>query len=131
MKTKNEKGFTVIELVIAIVVLTTLTVFFIIQKTDLESTYYDQQRKTAINAMYYSLTDVYFPEHGYYPSSIEENTLKALDPDMLTDPYGTPIYEENSEYRYEGLNCDGEGKCKQFKLTVELEKEPEFVKESE
>lgn len=147
MKAKDERGYTVIELVVVIVVLAVLAIFFIIQKDDLSTTYYDQQRKTAINAMYYSLTDVYFPEHGYYPTSIEEDTLKAIDPNLLIDIYGIPIYKtendsENTEedgteeeaqeceYKYEGLNCDGEGRCKQFKLSVELEKEPEFIKES-
>ena len=130
MKMKNEKGFTVIELVVFIVILTVLAVFFIIQKDDLDATYADREKKIAVNAMYYSLTDIYHPEHGYYPSSIDEATLKGIDPELLKDYSGVYIYEADSEYKYEGLDCDGEGKCKQFKLSVELEKEPEFIKES-
>lgn len=127
---KNEKGFTVIELIVAIVVLTVLAVFFVLQKADLDATYTDQHKKVAINAIYYSLTEVYHPENGYYPSKIEKDTLKAIDPDLLIDPYGTAIYEPDSEYKYEGLNCDGSGKCKQFKLSTDLEKESDFIKES-
>lgn len=127
---KNEKGFTAIELVIFIVVLVVLAVFFVIQKLDLDSTYADQHRKTAINAMYYSLTDVYLPEHGNYPSEIKEDTLKAIDPELLNDIFGVPIYESDSEYKYEGLNCDGSGKCAGFKLTAALEKEADYIIES-
>lgn len=127
---KNEKGFTAIELVVFIVVLAVLAAFFIIQKLDLDSTYADQHRKTAINAMYYSLTDVYFPGHNYYPSEIKEDTLKAIDPELLNDIFGVPIYESGSEYKYEGLDCDGAGKCAGFKLTADLEKEADYIVES-
>lgn len=128
---KNEKGFTVIELIVFIVILSVLAVFFILQKLDLDSTYADQHRKVAINAMYYSLTDVYHAEHGYYPSEIQEDTLKAIDPELLTDIMGVPIYESESEYKYEGLNCNGSGQCEQFKLTAQLEKESDFARESQ
>jgi len=127
---KNEKGFTAIELVIFIVILTILAVFFVLQKIDLDASYADQQRKVSINAMYYSLTDVYYVEHGYYPSEIEKDTLKAIDPELLYDVFGTPIYESGSEYIYQGLACNGSGQCENFKLTAQLEKEADFVKES-
>jgi type II secretory pathway pseudopilin PulG len=127
---KNEKGFTVIELIIFFVILVVLAVFFVIQKVDLESSFSDQQRKTAINAIYYSLTEVYQPEHGYYPATITEDTLKGIDPEQLYDSWDVLIGETDSEYRYEGLDCNGDGHCKDFKLTSELEKEDAYVLDS-
>jgi len=126
---RKEEGFTVIELVIFIVILVVLAVFFILQKIDLEATYDDQQRKTSINAMYYSLTEIYHPAHGYYPSEINEDSFKAVDPELLFDPFGIAIFEPDSEFSYQGLGCDGEGKCQQFRLSARLEKEDDYVKE--
>jgi type II secretory pathway pseudopilin PulG len=128
---KRQDGFTVIELVIFFVILVVLATFFIIQKFDLDSSYSDQTRKIAINSMYYSLSDVYYKEHGFYPNQIEEDTLKAVDPDLLTDPWGLTIGDPDSEYQYEGLDCDNNGQCQKFKLTADLEKEADYIKESE
>jgi len=105
-------------------------VFFVVQKVDLESTYDDQHRKTAINAMYYSLIEIYHPANGYYPSEITQDTFKAVDPDLFVDPLGVSIFEPDSEYRYQALGCDGEGRCQKFKLTASLEKEADYIKES-
>jgi type II secretory pathway pseudopilin PulG len=127
---KREDGFTVVELIIFFVILAVLTVFFVVQKMDLDASYTDQTRKTAINAMYYSLNDVYFKENGHFPLAIDENTLKAIDPELLNDPWGIPIGDPDSDYQYEGLNCDSEGRCQQFKLTADLEKEDDYVIES-
>jgi len=126
---KREEGFTAIELVIFIVILVVLAVFFVLQKIDLEATYDDQQRKTSINAMYYSLTEIYHPANGYYPSEVKGDTFKAVDPELLFDPLGIAIFESDSEFSYQGLNCDGEGRCQHFRLTARLEKEDDYVKE--
>ena len=80
--------------------------------------------------MYYSLTEVYHEQNGYYPSEIKEDTLKAIDKELLKDTFDVAIYEADSEYKYEGLDCNGQGQCAKFKLTAKLEKEADFVKES-
>ncbi|MDR1196975.1 MAG: type II secretion system GspH family protein [Candidatus Nomurabacteria bacterium] len=126
---KREDGFTVIELVIFFVILAVLAVFFVIQKLDLDASYKDQDRKIAVNAMYYSLTEVFYEENRYYPSEIEDDTLWAIDPELLYDPWGIFVGEADGDYRYEGLDCDNNGRCKKFKLTAELEKEAEYVRE--
>lgn len=130
-KISREDGFTVIEIVIFFVILATLAVFFVLQKMDLESSFSDQERKTAINAMNYSLSEVYYAENGYYPSSIGDDTLVGIDPELLFDPWGVMIGESGSDYNYEGLNCDTENHCRGFRLTAKLEKEADYSLSSE
>jgi len=143
---KKQSGFTVIELLIAIAVLTTLTVFFVIQRGDLEATARDQQRRTAINAFYYNLTEVYYAQNGHYPRVISRDNLKAVDPKLFTDPTGTFTLHGDScvytdldgeqatdgdcDYVYSSSDCNEQGQCKAFKLTAFLEKEAAFEKSS-
>ena len=61
----------------------------------------DTQRKTAINAMYYNLEEVYFPAQKSYPRVLSANNLKAMDAKLLKDPQGVVIGEHGSDYRYE------------------------------
>ena len=142
---KKQEGFTVIELVIAIVVLATLTVFFVIQRNDLEVAARDQARKVAVNAMYYDLTEVFYAQNNYYPETISRDNLKAVDPSLFTDPdrytlEGNKCTYTNSNneqatngdcnYRYTATDCNGEGQCKSFKLVSLMEAEAEYTKES-
>jgi len=126
----REEGFTVIELIIFFVILAVLAVFFVLQRMDLDSSFDDQSRKTAINAMYYNLTEVYHKKHGFYPIEITEDNLVGIDPDMLYDPYGLMIGDGDSDYRYEGLNCNKDNQCREFRLTSKLEKEDDYIVES-
>jgi len=145
MKQQRQSGFTVIELIVFFAILVTLGVVFVIQKNDLSIRYDDQQRKVAINSMYYGLTEVFYAQHKYYPAEISSDNLKAVDPELFTDPLGFTLngsaceYEDSMgekqtdgdcDYHYEGLDCDGDGKCKGFRLTAILEKEAEYVRES-
>ena len=124
----NEAGFTVIELIIFFVILVVLGAFFFVQKIDLESSMDDQARKVAVNSMYHGLKNVYHKEKGYYPSEINSEILNTVDPDLFFDPYGIKLGEEGGDYRYEGINCDNEGRCKDFRLSSIMEKEAEFVR---
>lgn len=127
MLMKRESGFTVIEILTVILFLSLATVLLFIQKANLEASQRDHTRKTAINAMYYSLEEVFFEKNGYYPSRIDSKTLRSMDPELFTDPDGIKMNEADSSYRYEGLNCDNE-KCKAYKLTASLEKEAAYEK---
>ncbi|MCL1929953.1 type II secretion system GspH family protein [Candidatus Saccharibacteria bacterium] len=126
---QKEKGFTVIELAIAIVVLVIIGVFFLVQRNDLEVTARDQQRKVAINSIYYSLTEVFHKENGFYPTSINHGNLKSVAPELFIDTQGTAVGEIGSEYFYEGINCNSDGKCRGFRLSAALEKEAEYIRE--
>jgi prepilin-type N-terminal cleavage/methylation domain-containing protein len=138
---KSEKGFTVVELIVAIVVLVVLTTFFIIQRNSLEASQRDQQRKTAVNAMYYDLKEVFFAKNNYYPKTISRDNLTAIDPDLFTDPTGTILSGDkyvdkdgnqlsSGNYHYSATNCNSDGQCKNFKLTADMETEAQFVKSS-
>ena len=63
----SKKGFTVLELMVVGAFAALLVVFFFIQKANVDAMSRDDQRKTAINAMYYALEEYYYPEFGYYP----------------------------------------------------------------
>ncbi len=126
---KSTRGFTVIELVFIIVLLGVASVIFFVQKNNLEVSAHDAQRKTAINAMYYSLEEVYYPQHGSYPRTLTPEALPSVDPELFKDPAGVRIGEADSDYRYEGVNCDGDT-CQRYTLRASLEREDDFVKEN-
>ena len=125
----NQKGFTVLELIIVIVFLAVIGTIFLVQMRDLTVGQRDSQRKTAINAIYYNLEDVYYAANQYYPQAITADALKGVDPTLLKDPDGVMIGEQNSNYSYTPKDCT-DGKCKSYELRADLEKEGDFVKDS-
>lgn len=124
---KRNNGFTVIELIFIIILIGFASIFVFIQKGNIEVSANDKSRKTAINAMYYSLEEVFYPANKYYPQSISSENLKSVDPDLFTDPDGIMINEANSSYTYKPIGCS-ENKCKGYTLTSTLEKEADYVK---
>ena len=126
---KKKSGFTVIEICVVIIFLIVVGVIFKIQRFELLAVQRDQIRKLSINEIYYNLEEVYYKKNGYYPEKIDENTVKVIETNLLTDPSGIIINEENSEYHYEPANCEN-GKCKKFTLRAKLEKEGDFIKKS-
>jgi prepilin-type N-terminal cleavage/methylation domain-containing protein len=126
----KQKGFTVIELLVAVVVLALAGTVFLIQKNDLKTSARDNDRKVAINAIHYSLEKVYFPANKSYPRVINDKTVSSIDPSLLKDPHGQAIGENGSDYRYEPSGCDGDA-CKGYSLRANLEREDDFVKTSQ
>ena len=84
----KRNGFTVIELLVVIVVLGVGCWLFFSEKMKLDAVQRDNQRKVAINAMYYSLEEYYYAKFGYYPQTIDSKTLRTVDPELFTDPTG-------------------------------------------
>lgn len=125
----TKKGFTVIELLVVCTFACLLLIFFFIQKSNVDAMNRDDQRKTAINAMYYALEEGFFAENGYYPESISEENLKVIDPALFTDPSGINLGTEGSSYSYEPANCKN-GKCKEYTLRATLEKEDIYTKKN-
>ena len=87
----------------------------------------DEQRKTAINAMYYSLEEVYFKQHQSYPRTIDSTVLPSVDPDLFKDPSGVKIGEAGSNYSYDATNCDADA-CKAYSLRTTLQNEDDYIK---
>jgi Tfp pilus assembly protein PilE len=126
---KLTHGFTVVELLIVVSVLVGASILFFVQKNDLEVISRDKDRKTSINAIYYSLEEVFYKNNQYYPQSITADILPSVDPELLSDPAGNTIGAAESTFIYEPVNCKEE-KCKSYTLRTSLESEDDFVKQS-
>lgn len=126
---KSSRGFTVIELIVVVVVLAIGSVVFFMQKNHVEVAARDEARKTSINAMYYSLEEVYFAQHKSYPRVVTTEVLPSVDPDLFKDPNGVKIGEGTSNFRYQPLNCNGDT-CESYSLRTTLENEDDYVKTS-
>lgn len=124
---KSTRGFTVVELLIVVAVLSVASVIFFIQKNNIEVSARDDARRTSINAIYYSLEEVYAKENGSYPRTVSSEILPSVDPDLFKDPNGILISEGESDLRYEPVNCTGDS-CKGYTLRALLEDEDDFVK---
>ncbi len=124
---KHSKGFTVIELLVVIVIVGATAALLLIQKNNLAATGRDNNRKAAINSMYYNLEEVFFEKNGYYPTTIDSKTLRAMDPILFSDPNGLKLGDQDSNYRYEPTNCE-DNKCKGYSLRTSLEKEADYIK---
>lgn len=127
MKTKH--GFTILELIIVAAFASLLLIFFFIQKSDLDAAARDEQRKTAINAMYYALEESFYKENGYYPETISEENITVIDPALWTDPLGFKLGDALSSYVYEPANCS-QNRCKEYTLKATLEKSDDYVKQN-
>lgn len=126
---KVTRGFTVIELLIVVALFAVASIVFFTQKNQVEVSARDDARRTAINAMYYGLEEVYFQKNESYPRTLTAETLPSVDPELFKDPSGTKIGESDSDFRYEPLNCD-EDTCKSYVLRSSLEGEDDYVKNS-
>lgn len=124
---KATRGFTVIELLIVATLFAVASVVFFTQRTQVETAARDESRKTSINAMYYSLEEVYFKEKKSYPRVINGTVLPSVDPDLFKDPQGVQIGESNSDFRYEPLDCTNDA-CAGYTLRAALENEADYVK---
>lgn len=123
----KKQGFTIIEIIIVAVFASLLFIFFFIQKANLDAMKRDEDRKTAINAMYYALEESFYKEHKYYPETISEENIKVIDPSLWTDPFGINLGDPASSYSYTPANCE-KGHCKEYILKAELEKEDAYIK---
>ena len=129
-KKQSTSGFTLLELVIVIVVVAIGLILFILQSQNISAMQRDEDRKTAINAMYYALEEGFYAQHKYYPQTISEENLTVMDPALFTDPLGINLGQEGSSYSYTPANCDDNGHCKEYILRAVLEKEDTYIKKN-
>lgn len=124
---KRSYGFTVAELIVVIVFAAFATGLLLYQKANIEAAQRDEDRKTAINAMYYNLEEVFYEQNGHYPDTIDSEILPAMDPELFTDPNGIDLGEASSNYRYSPTDCEAE-ECQGYTLRSLLEKEADYIK---
>ncbi|OYW84365.1 hypothetical protein B7Z17_04205 [Candidatus Saccharibacteria bacterium 32-49-10] len=127
---KHSRGFTVIELLFVLVLLGVGSWVYFTEKATITATQRDSARKVAINAMYYNLEEVYYPQHSSYPATIDSKTLRAMDPALFTDPNGNKLGASGANYRYTGIGCTTDGACKSYKLSSTMEREGDYLKTS-
>jgi type II secretion system protein G len=96
---KQQKGFTIVELLIVIVVIGILATLVIVTFTGIQQKARNTKRQTDINAIQ-SHVEAYKAQNGYYPSRANINdtsttprwiatNMKGLDPSALQDPKGS------------------------------------------
>jgi len=125
----SKKAFTVIELLFLIVVSIIIGTLIWTQINNIEIAKRNDKRRSAINAMYYNLEEVYYPAHKSYPRTIDEKVLVAMDKNLFTDPNGVKLGSGKSNYRYEPTNCV-DTTCGSYSLRSILESEQDYVKTS-
>lgn len=123
----RKQGFTVIEIIVVSAFLITAGIVLLLQVQRMAVENTNSQKKVAINAIYYSLEESFYPANKYYPESIDKDTLPTMDSSLLTDPAGKALGSNDSAYRYEPVDCQ-DGKCKSYKLRAILAEEEDFVK---
>ena len=126
---KKKSGFTLIEVIVLSIFLLVVGVLSWLQKIEIQEQSSDTLSKTTINAVYYNLEEVLYKQNGFYPKTIGEDNLKAMDPNLLTDRNGVVLGEEGSLFRYEPTSCNGD-QCQHYTLRADLIKEDDFVKKS-
>ncbi len=128
--TQRVKGFTVIELLVAIAVIVAAGTLFFVERNQINQAERDTARKVSINAMYYALEEVYYPEHHSYPATVDSKVLRSVDPKLFMDPKGVKIGTAGSDFQYEPTGCTTDGACSSYTLKSTMEREAEYVKKS-
>lgn len=141
---KDNRGFTIVELLIVIVVIGILAALVVVTYNGIQQKARDTERKTDINALHGQL-EAYQAQNGRYPTLTNMNdatfrsaNLKGLDPEALKDPkgtaqtlVGTPTANSYS-YEVTPAGCDNGagGDCIQYTLTANLEGGGTYTKAS-
>ena len=128
--THRAKGFTVIELLVAVAIIIVAGTLFFVERNQIDQAQRDTARKVSINAMYYALEEVYYPEHHSYPATVDSKVLRSVDPALFKDPEGVKIGTAGSDFQYEPTGCTTNGACTSYTLKSSMEREAEYIKKS-
>jgi prepilin-type N-terminal cleavage/methylation domain-containing protein len=145
---KKQKGFTIVELLIVIVVIGILATLVIVTFSGIQQKGRNSQRQTDINALA-SHVEAYYASEGKYPTLANLNdatwrttNTKGLDPAALADPknastqtlVGAVPAAGTYSYAYVATptNCDNGtgGDCTGYTLTAHTEGGDDYVKKS-
>lgn len=124
-----QKRFIILELSFVAVMLIASALFFAGQYAHFQRAERDNTRKTAINALYYSLEKYYLPAEKGYPLTVSADILPTVDPALFTDPNGFAIGDSRSDYRYEPSGCN-DTRCNSYTLRSTLEAEADYIQHS-
>lgn len=114
MRKTNQKGFTIIELLVVIVIIGILVALALPQLFAAQARGRDTDRKNDLKNLQQKL-ETYFNDNDKYPLSGAEAAAEALNIDVaeFTGPRDTA-------YTYEATDCDTEG-CQAYTLSTNLE----------
>lgn len=146
---KKQKGFTLVELLIVIIIIGILATLVIVTFSGVQAKARDSQRETDINAVN-SHIQAYYAEHGWYPTLAQltdatwvSTNMKGLDPQALLAPNSTTTISAaaatTSKYQYMPTEdavggataCTATGTaddtaCAYFKLSAQMEADNSF-----
>lgn len=142
---RKERGFTIIELLIVIIVIGILATLVITTFSGIQRNARNRAREADVNALHSQL-EYYYGQNGKYPAFADMNTaawrstnLKGLDDGALSDPQDSSsgllvASPQAGAYSYEvtPANCDNgvNGDCTTYILTATYEGGGSFVKNS-
>ncbi len=142
---KNNRGFTIVELLIVIVVIGILAALVIVTYNGIQQKARDTERKTDIKAVQGQL-EAYWANNAKYPTMANMNdatfrsaNLKGLDPAALADPKDAGSQSlcaatTSSCYGYvltpSGCDNAANGDCSNYVLTATLEAGGTFAVQS-
>ena len=140
----QQKGFTIVELLIVIVVIGILAALVITTFTGIQKKARDTERTTDIKALH-GQVEAYYTQNGRYPTldnmndaSWRTTNMKGLDAEALKDPKGSAgtlvgaAAANAYAYAVAPAGCDNGsgGDCTSYVLTATLEGGGTFVKNS-
>lgn len=154
---KKQKGFTIVELLIVIVVIGILATLVIVTFTGIQKKARDSQRQTDINSLNGQIA-AFYTNYGFYPSTADLNSstfrtkyMKGLDPESLKDPkasgdtLGSGATAVANQYQYNATGSTtctaastvdttadppADNGCDTYILSAKLEAGTDFVKKS-
>ena len=138
----KQRGFTIVELLIVIVVIGILAALVITTFTGIQQKARNTERQTDIKAIH-GQVEAYYAQNGRYPTLANLNdsawraaNMKGLDPEALKDPKGSAATLSDTagantfSYVATPTGCDNAsgGDCTGYTLTATYEGGGTFVK---